>query len=236
MRSSSGCGAGSREDSRTSRVEESGKLSSTSTSKKDLSMSSLWQKLRERWKITVPVSVVALTGIGLAIAWGVGAFDAPEEPVKIAEPAVVEPVEEPEPEPEPEEAPEEAPQVSVDSVNHMPYSEVWNPPDQGEGFWQVVDPDHGYYEEGGTKYVLAHACEVQVCAGDEFLKLSEGDSFEYLSETYRIDNKYSIHKDEIADQPIWDNVPGRVVIVTCIIDGRWQDSDHNEIFVASPAG
>lgn len=115
----------------------------------------------------------------------------------------------------------------------MEYSPVWDPPDYGEAYWQIVDPDYGYPEHGGTRYILAHACESQTCAGDGVIRLGEGDIFTIQGETYRVEQRFTSMKNEIASQPIWEHVPGRVVIVTCLIETTWQLSDQNEIVVAS---
>jgi len=125
--------------------------------------------------------------------------------------------------------------VDIAETRTMKYSEVWNPPDEGEFFWQIVDPDKGYPEGGGTTYVLAHACERQTCTGDAMRTLKVGDTLSYKGTKYRVDSKDSVMKDQIGDLPIWTHVPGRLVLVTCIIETTWEQSDKNEVIVASPA-
>lgn len=115
----------------------------------------------------------------------------------------------------------------------MEFTPVWNPPDHGEYFWQIVDPEAGYPKTGGTSYVLAHACESQGCAGDSLRTLEEGETLTYKGDLYVVESKTSVMKDEIAGLPIWEHERGSLVLVTCIIETSWQDSDKNDVFVAS---
>lgn len=198
--------------------------------------------LRKKWKITLPVAAILVTALGLGIALSLGAFEGEAAPAPsptataTPTPTVTEPVEAPEEDEAEEEEPEEeedTPNLSIDWLNHMAYDPVWNPPDLGESFWQVVDPEHGYPETGGTRYILAHSCESRRCAGDLVIPLQEGDTFTLQGETYRVDDRFTTMKNDIASQPIWEHVEGRVVIVTCLIETSWQLSDKNEIVVAS---
>jgi len=138
------------------------------------------------------------------------------------------PIEIAEPEPEPDSA------VTITETRSMKFSPGWNPPDEGQYFWQIVDPDEGYPETGGTIYVLAHACESQKCAGDALRELEPGDSLSYKGTTYRVDSKTPVMKDQIGDLPIWTHVPGRLVLFTCIIETTWDQSNKNDVIVASP--
>lgn len=127
--------------------------------------------------------------------------------------------------------------VAISELRQMKYSPVWNPPDMGEAFWQIVDPEYGYPEEDGTKYIVAHACEARNCAGDMLLGLNSGDQFSFFDNTYTVVEKFEAAKDEIALQPIWGpHDANKIVFVTCIIDENWWDSDHNEIIVATLSG
>lgn len=127
------------------------------------------------------------------------------------------------------------PAVDIATTKTMPYSPVWNPPDEGENFWQVVDPENGYPEDGGTDFILAHACEDQGCAGDQVRALQNGDDFTYRGETYRVQEKIEIPKTEIAEQDIWVHDPNRVVIITCILDPATGEYHENDIIVATRA-
>lgn len=125
------------------------------------------------------------------------------------------------------------PDVSIEKTESMPYSTVWNPPDEGENFWQVVDDENGYPEDGGTDFILAHACEDQECAGDQVRALQTGDHLSYLGENFVVQDKLEILKTEIADQDIWEHDPDRVVVITCILDPETGEYEENDIIVAS---
>lgn len=187
------------------------------------------RKRRRRLPWIIGSAVVLLAAAGWGTAAALGAFDAPPEapsPVVAAEPR-------PEPEPAPEPEPPAEPVLDIPSVQHMPYSPVWNPPDEGQYVWQIVDPDYGYPETGGTRYILAHACESQSCAGDSFRALEAGDTLTFLGETFRVDEKREIMKDDIAAQDIWHHDPNRLVIITCIIETTWDQSDKNDLIIAT---
>lgn len=189
--------------------------------------------LKKRWKWFAAGGVALSVAAGLTAATLLGAF-APEAPeaAPAPPPAITQsPEPAPEPEPEPEPLPDAA--VDIESTHQMTYSPVWNPPDTGEYFWQIVDPDAGYPETGGTTYVLAHACESQKCAGDVLRTLEAGDTLTYNGDLYRVDSKTPVMKDEIAELPIWEHVRGRLVLFTCIIDTTWDQSDKNEVLVTT---
>ncbi|MGB3414687.1 MAG: hypothetical protein WBA28_08235 [Microbacteriaceae bacterium] len=121
----------------------------------------------------------------------------------------------------------------ISNVRAMPYSPIMRPNDNGEYFWQIVDPEAGYQAEGGTDFILAHACEgKQVCIGDELRLLSVGDVIEHKGDKYEITDKQIVMKDEIQKPNIWFHDDQRIVIITCVIEGSWQDSDKNEILIA----
>ncbi len=188
-------------------------------------------KPKQRWPWLVGVGVAVLVVAGVVTAAALGVFEAEPEAAPEAKP-IVEVAPEPAPEPEPL-----LPAVfDIPETQQMPYTDVWNPPDQGEYFWQVVDPAKGYPEDGGTDYVLAHACESQTCAGDELRKLVPGDHITYHGESYLVEEKLNIMKADIGAQDIWTHDPNRLVVITCIIEGSWRDSDKNEIVIATRAG
>lgn len=124
------------------------------------------------------------------------------------------------------------PTVDIAEVGQMAYTPVWRPPDEGQGFWQIVDPAYGYPAEGGTKFVLAHACDNRACAGDEVRKLKQGDTLTFLGTKYVVKETREIMKDDIAAQDIWTHNPNRLVVITCIIETTWQFSDKNTIVIA----
>ncbi|RLV55013.1 hypothetical protein D9V41_13015 [Aeromicrobium phragmitis] len=169
-------------------------------------------------------ALVVLVAAGVLVAALAGVFDSPKDAEPDAAPATAQmqtPNEEP------------APAVNIETTETMPYSPVWNPPDQGENFWQVVDPENGYPEDGGTDFILAHACEDHGCAGDQIRALQTGDDFTYRGETYRVEEKIEIPKTEIADQDIWVHDPDRVVVITCILDAATGEYHENDIIVAN---
>lgn len=181
----------------------------------------------------------AVVVIGLVVALSTGLF-LPAEPEAAPEPSASQstgfspaPTPSPSEEPSEEPSPAPAPRISIDTVSTMPYSPVWDPQDNGEGWWQIVDPEHGYPEDGGTDYLLAHACYDAVCAGDRMRELVPGDTFSYRGELYRVDQKFEIAKNEIAEQDIWEHHADRVVVITCIIDPATRTSTENDIFVAT---
>ncbi|MGJ9413169.1 hypothetical protein ACHAAC_10720 [Aeromicrobium sp. CF4.19] len=127
-------------------------------------------------------------------------------------------------------------EVSIEETQTMPYTPVWNPPDAGDDFWQVVDADEGYPEDGGTDYILAHACRDRECAGDRIRDLEVEDSLDYRGEQYVVEEKLEILKTEIGEQDIWSHDPDRLVVITCILDPETGDYDENDIIVATRAG
>lgn len=133
-------------------------------------------------------------------------------------------------------APTPEPEVSIDETQSMPYTPVWNPPDAGDDFWQVVDPEEGYPEDGGTDCVLAHACRDRECAGDRIRDLEVEDRLIYRGEQYLVEEKLEILKTEIAEQDIGSHDPDRLVVITCILDPETGDYDENDIIVATRAG
>lgn len=192
---------------------------------------------KKRWPWFVGGGALAAATVAVLIAWSTGMFTTSEEDEGAApspRPSfTVQESASPTPSEEETEEPEVEVAVAIDSVNHMPYTPVWDPPDNGEGWWQIVDPDHGYPENGGTDYVLAHACPGGACAGDAIRALETGDTFTYLGELYVVEDKLEILKTEIGDQDIWTHDADRVVVITCIIDPNTGASTENDIIVAT---
>ena len=194
----------------------------------------LTQTLKQHWKWFTAGGLALLVVAGLAIAAFLGAFSTSED-VAAPPPTAAVTTPTPTPTPTPTHTAEPPAEVNISTVQTMPYTEVWNPPDVGENFWQVVDPENGYPETGGTDYILAHACELEGCAGDLIRTLTPGDDFTYKGAEYVVDEKLEIHKSEIGNQPIWEHVPGRVVVITCILDKATMTFEENDIIIASPA-
>ncbi|WP_449278252.1 hypothetical protein [Leucobacter sp. GX24907] len=183
---------------------------------------------KKRWPWIAGAGFGALIIVGLIVAAVMGLFSpASDEAAPSPTPTEVTPETTPTPTPTPE------PEVDIASTEFMPYSEVWNPPDQGESFWQVVDEANGYPEDGGTDYVLAHACDdpERECAGDQLRTLEKDDEFTYRGESYLVDQKMEIDKSAIGDQDIWYHEAGMLVVITCIIEENG-DSFENDIVVA----
>lgn len=198
-----------------------------SASTADSASSAVSAARKRRWPwVTGGVVVLAAIAVGIAALLGAFSPAQPQVAAKKPQPASEAPaktVEKPDP-----------PKVVIATTEQVPYAEVWSPPDSGENFWQVVDPDNGYPEDGGTDYLLAHACEKKDCKGDEIRKLQVGDGFEYRGQDYVVDEKYEIGKAEIGDQPIWEHVPDKVVIITCILNEETMTFYENDIVVGSP--
>lgn len=189
---------------------------------------------KRTWWIAGGAALLVAIAVGIAALSGVFAGE-PEptpEPTPIVEPTRT-PTPEPEPEPTPEPVVHPDPKVEITNVQAMAYSPVWRPPDVGESYWQIVDDEYGYPKDGGTDFLLAHACENKACAGDALRTLEVGDTLSYEGGLYAIEDKRSIMKDDIAAQDIWEHDPNRLIIVTCIIETTWELSDKNEIFIAT---
>lgn len=182
-----------------------------------------------RWSWMAAAGAIAVAALGIGIAAALGAF------APVAEPSAAAPAHSTTPAPTMTPAPTPRTPLTVDipSVQQMPYSEVWNPPDGGEYFWQIVDPANGYPETGGTSYVLAHACENQSCAGDQLRSLEAGDTITYLGQSYLVEESREIMKTDIAAQDIWYHDPNRLVVITCIIETTWDQSDKNDVLIAT---
>lgn len=180
---------------------------------------------RRRW-----LRILALAGATTVTAALIGVFTA--EPGAEPEAAPTQtPADTVEPQPNPESELEQT--VEITSTETMAYSSVWNPPDEGQDFWRVVDPANGYPDEGGTDFILAHACATEDCAGDELRGLKVGDTLTYLGERYEIQDKRAVLKSEIAQQDIWYHDPDRIVLVTCIIEKAGQDAEKNDLLIAT---
>lgn len=185
---------------------------------------------KKKWLAVSLISAIVVAGAGTGVAAVMGAF-APAPPPVVEAPAKVVPVT---PKPTPTvEPPREALTVSIPEVQHMPYSEIWIPPDTGENFWQVVDPAFGYPETGGTTFVLAHACESKACTGDQFLKLVVGDTIDFMGVAYQVQDAREIMKTDIAAQDVWYYDPNRLVVITCILDAALDISEKNYFVVAT---
>jgi hypothetical protein len=182
------------------------------------------------WLIVTALVVLATAGIFAAVMLGnlntEVTASAPDKPVVRVEKKA----ETPPPTPI---APQPTGPVSIDAAQFMAYSPVWNPPDQGEGYWQIVDPANGYPEDGGTDYVLAHSCDAGSCTGDQLKTLKVGDQLTYLGTPYLVQRTTDVAKTEIANQDIWVHDPNRLVLITCAIDTTSGGFDNNTIIIAN---
>ena len=197
----------------------------------DLAPRTAEPRARKRWPWFAAAGAVVLAGAGIGIAAALGAFAPAPEPVA-ERPATTAPASPAPTTPAPA-PPREPLTTSIPSVQQMPYTEVWNPPDGGQYFWQIVDLANGYPQTGGTTYVLAHACENQSCAGDQLRSLEAGDTIDYLGQAYRVQESREILKTDIAAQDIWYHDPNRLVVITCVIETTWDQSDKNDIVIAT---
>lgn len=192
---------------------------------------------RRRLGLIIGAGVAVLAIAGVLTASLMGAFAAPkQEEAPRERPSQTQTTTPPPttttPAPTSEAPPLPAPAVNISQVSQMAYSPVWRPPDEGQGFWQIVDPAYGYPATGGTRFVLAHACDNRACAGDEVRKLKQGDTLTFLGDKYVVRETRDIMKDDIAAQDIWTHKPGRLVVITCIIETTWEFSDKNNIVIA----
>ena len=178
---------------------------------------------RDRGKVLIGVVVAAVVALVVVLF----TVSSPSDDV-------AEPVRAPAPQEQPSTSPTPAPEqdVVIEQTRTMPFTPVWNPPDSGQDFWQIVDPGEGYPEDGGTDYLLAHACRDGGCAGDEIRTLQPDDTFSYEGSDYVVDEKLQIDKTEIADQDIWEHEDGRLVVITCILDRATGEYRQNDIIVA----
>lgn len=196
--------------------------------------------MQKRWALWIALGTLAV-GVTVALMW---AFSSDPEPAPEPTPTVVaqpsrtptptptpSPSLTPSPTPSPSPSPEG--QVAITETESMAFSPVWDPPDKGENFWQIVDPEHGYPESGGTQYVLAHACAAGDCAGDEFRRLQVGDSLTYKGELYEVQERQKVWKEEIAAQDIWYHDSKRLVLITCIIEVQGVRAVQNDLIVAT---
>ncbi|KIP51401.1 hypothetical protein [Leucobacter komagatae] len=194
-------------------------------------MSSFRAFLRRRWPWCAGAGILLLGGLAMAAVFGgwlLGGPAAAGPPSEELAPTHQEATPE-----RPDSADDARPVIEIGAVQYMPYTPVWDPPDEGENFWQVVDPENGYPEFGGTTYLLAHACYAGECVGDEARAMSVGEALQFRGDRYLVDEKLEINKSAIAEQAIWEHHEGRVVIITCIIDPHTGAIDENAILVAS---
>lgn len=195
---------------------------------------------KKRWPLFAGIGAIAAVLVAVLVAYMTGVFTPTDEAeTKPSSSSGIStsmgPKETETPSAPPSPTPTAEASVVIESVGQMAYSPIWNPPDQGEGFWQIVDPDMGYPEDGGTDYVLAHACPWGSCAGDQIRELEADDTFEYLGELYVVEEKIEVVKTDIASLDIWTHDPNRVVVITCIIDPDTGESLENDIIIGTRA-
>lgn len=125
--------------------------------------------------------------------------------------------------------------VDIGSTEEMLYDAIWNPPDDGEGFWQIVDEVNGYPEDGGTDYVIAHSCKSGDCAGDPVKKLAMGDIFKYRGIPFVVLTTMKTERNAIGGMDLWQHQPDRLILITCALDTGSGELDSNFIVIAQPA-
>jgi hypothetical protein len=192
--------------------------------------------LKQHWKWFTAAGLVVLVAVAVGVAALLGVFTPKHD--EAGQPHHVTTAESSEAEPDPAPAPvpeKKSTGVNIKNVGSMAYSPVWDPPDAGEGFWQIVDPDNGYPKDGGTDYVLAHSCHDRDCAGNQIRTLKSGDSLTFLGDKYVVENKLEVDKSQIADQNIWEHDPNRLVVITCVFEDGSSVAEDNDIVIAERA-
>ena len=138
-----------------------------------------------------------------------------------------------------EETPEPTPTMysgpvkfNVTSTATMVWAARLVPPDFVNVF-QVVDPEKGYYQSGGTVYLVAHfyAAGVgpngQIAPGNEWETLVVGDVVTYNNTFYQVNRIGTPAQGDISNEPIWVNNPEDLVLITCLSRGAGFPATNN---------
>ncbi|GAB2734506.1 hypothetical protein GCM10027090_02440 [Sinomonas soli] len=114
-------------------------------------------------------------------------------------------------------------------------SHAIEPPDTKDAYW-LTNYGRPGTRSTDTTYIVAHRW---VGADAPFNHIGEqarlGDKFTLTTAAgalpYRVVAVQEIGKSELAASPIWDRVPGRVVLITCDFSDPW---GKNTVITADP--
>ena len=108
---------------------------------------------------------------------------------------------------------------------------TWSPrlePADFVNIFQLVDPEKGYYESGGTVYLISHSYAAGSGApGNEWETLVVGDVIIYNNMFYQVNRIGTPAQGDIASEPIWTNDPDNLVLLTCLSRGPGSPATNN---------
>ncbi|HJW01507.1 MAG TPA: class F sortase [Arthrobacter sp.] len=109
------------------------------------------------------------------------------------------------------------------------------PPHTADAYWLAP---YGVPGSGSTNttYIVGHSWEGQASPFNNISSLSQpGDQLTLSTAEgpllYQIDRITTEYKDTLKDSPIWEKVPGRLILITCFAEDLW---GKNIIVQASP--
>lgn len=110
------------------------------------------------------------------------------------------------------------------------------PPHTADAYWLT---SYGVPGAGSTNttYIVGHSWEGRESPFNNISSLAQpGDRLTVTTAEgplgYTIDRITTEYKDTLKDSPIWDKVPGRLILITCFTEDLW---GKNIIVQASPA-
>jgi hypothetical protein len=119
--------------------------------------------------------------------------------------------------------------LAVAATGTMTYSPTLQPTDFVNVF-QLIDPAHGYLATGGTTYLIAHSYAKGFGApGNTWEKLVVGDVVAYAGHYYQINRISQPAKGGIASEPVWNNDPQMLVMITCTSRGPGNPATNNYV-------
>ena len=126
--------------------------------------------------------------------------------------------------------------VAIGSVNDV--NGVMNPPNFQSVFWvrnRGVSLDNA---EQGTVFMVTHAVQGGSAPGNIMqakgqVVLKPGDTIQANQRTYEYESSQIIPKTEIGDhEDIWANTPGRLLVITCVLNPAGGIAVDNMVIVA----
>jgi hypothetical protein len=96
--------------------------------------------------------------------------------------------------------------------------------------FELVDPGHGFYLTGGTRYTIAHSyAKGSGAPGNAWEALRAGDVVAFPDGDYRVDLVSTPAQGAIGAEPVWFNDPAMRVMVTCESRGAGQPATNNVV-------